>query len=496
MFGRKPWIVLAAAVTLAPALAGNPTDEKVARLEALLNAQQQKINQLERQIGAAGQQNMDQQRVEAMREQIRSVLSEREFRESLMPTMLQAGYDKGFYIRSTDEKFLMKFNGQMQFRWTHYATRSTNRYLRPGQRFRSDRTGFDLQRARFKISGHAYTEDLTYQLVMRADAPDAWDVVVHYAWLNYRMTDEFQIKAGVFRLASTRSQLMDDSKFQFVDRPVTDAVFGSGIGQGIRFWGRLFDKQLDWYLDVVNALNSPGNRTITTDPAEHDNNPAILFRMVWHAMTEDAENPGSEFLTEGDPEMTESPALDFGFGYIYNRDDGDLRTTRIPFPMPRRFRTGGFGLTNTNGVDLHQFNFDTAFKYGGFSLVGEYIVRIVAPHRESGRLQANWVRASGSRADTVQHGAYVQAGYMLPIPGLENQIEWVARVGGVSTLARGQEGTWEYATGFNYYIKGHDVKLQFDMTKVSEVPISDSYSSLANVNDDALIFRVQLQLAF
>ena len=48
----------------------------------------------------------------------------------------------------------------------------------------------------------------------------------------------------------------------------------------------------------------------------------------------------------------------------------------------------------------------------------------------------------------------------------------------------------------NYYFEGHNVKLQTDVTKIYEVPISDSYASLANVNDDALIWRVQLQVAF
>jgi hypothetical protein len=90
----------------------------------------------------------------------------------------------------------------------------------------------------------------------------------------------------------------------------------------------------------------------------------------------------------------------------------------------------------------------------------------------------------------------VQVGYFLPIPGLEDRLEAVARVGGISALANSQEGTWTYAGGLNYYIDGHRVKLSTDVTKVSEVPISNSEKSLANVNDDALVFRVQLQVAF
>jgi hypothetical protein len=90
----------------------------------------------------------------------------------------------------------------------------------------------------------------------------------------------------------------------------------------------------------------------------------------------------------------------------------------------------------------------------------------------------------------------VQLGYFLPIPGLEKKLEVAARAGGISALANGQEGTWEYGAGLNYYIQGHNVKLQTDVNKVTEVPVTSSSNSLANVNDDALIWRVQLQLAF
>ncbi len=48
----------------------------------------------------------------------------------------------------------------------------------------------------------------------------------------------------------------------------------------------------------------------------------------------------------------------------------------------------------------------------------------------------------------------------------------------------------------NYFIKGNNIKLQTDVTKVSEAPISSSTYSLANVNDDALIWRIKLGFAY
>ena len=83
-------------------------EPKMARLEALLDAQQKKIDALEQQVAAQGQADMNGARIEEMRKQIREVLSEREFRESLMPSTVQAGYDKGFFIRSTTTAMEMR----------------------------------------------------------------------------------------------------------------------------------------------------------------------------------------------------------------------------------------------------------------------------------------------------------------------------------------------------------------------------------------------------
>ena len=471
---------------------GAVTDGQIERLQAQLEAQQNRLDALQRQVASSSAQDADAARTDVMRQQIRSILGESEFRESLMSSTSMAGYDKGFFIRSSDDKFSLKINGQVQFRWTHYATRRDNRWLRPREQ-RNDRTGFDVQRLRLIVSGHAYDPNLTYAIWLRAEAPDGYDFRVHYAFVNYKFQDEIQLKAGVFRLASTRSQMMSDANFQLIDRPMADAVFGLGIGLGVRLWGQLFDKKLEYFVDVVNSLNSPGNRTITNDPAEHDNVPALLFRAVWHAM---GEGGGKTFKVEGDIPKSDSLALDFGFHYAFNEDEGDAATTRIPFKLPRRFARGGFGLTNTNGLQINQFGFDTAFKYQGFSATAEYTIRIVDVRRAYRTPFTPLWRLTGDDSTTVMHGAYGQFGYFLPIPGYEDKIEAVVRVGGISTLAGGQEGTWEYAAGLNYYIEGNNVKLQTDFAKVSEVPISNNYSSLANVNDDALLFRVQLQVRF
>ncbi len=475
-------------------VAGSPANpEELARLEARAQAQQNRIGLLQQQVAATQQQDHSAARAEALRQQIREVLSEQEFRESLVPSTLQAGYEQGFHIRSSDERFFLRINGRMQFRWTHYAVGRSNRYLSPGLQ-RDDRTGFDLQRVRLKLTGHAYTPDLTYGLEIRTGVGSGYDTRLRDMYLNYKFGDAFQFRAGYFKIAATQQRLLSSGGLQFVDRSLATTVFELSRGIGVRFWGRLFDKRLDYFVDVMNSLNGAGNRTITNDPAELDGNPALAFRTVWHAL---GDKPGQHFKAESDLDFLESPALDLAFHYAFNDDQGDARTTEIPFPIPRRPNgVGGFGLTNTNGLQLNQFGLASAFKWRGFSAWGEYFLRIVDPRRAGRRPFASWWLMTRQADTTVQHGAYVQVGYLLPIPGFERKLEAVARVGGISALANGRECAWEYAGGLNYFIHQDRVKLQADVTRITEAPISSSSISLANVNDQPLIFRVQLQVKF
>jgi len=491
-----PHILIAAGLLILAGRAGRaepPRDDytpgHIAQLEERLRMQQERIAALEDALHEGCGPDVAAARAEALRAQVREILADPEFSEALCPPRMTAGYDRGFVIRSTDERLLLRVNGRIQARWTYYRIRRENRYLSPGFR-RHDRAGFDMQRIRLTFSGHAYGPDLTYRIDLRMDGPGGYDAGVQTAWVNYRVADELQIKVGIFKMPSVRAQMIEDGNLQFVDRAVQDAVFQFDRGLGVRFWGSLFKKRVDYYLDVVNSFNSFTAETITPDPPEMDNNPGLVFHALWHALSE---RPGKDFAWQADHEIHEYPALDLGFQYAFNADTGDQRTTRIPLPRPGRHSPGGFALTSTNGLQIHQFGWDAMFKYRGFSASGEYVLRLVDPRGDSSRVP--WTQFTGQRDATVQHGAYVQSGYMLPIPGLERKLEVVGRVGGLAAVANGHEGTWEYAGGINWYFRGDDVKLQADVTKVSEVPITSSPHSLANVNDDALIFRVQFQLA-
>ena len=488
-------VLLSCGAAVVPATADDGQTNALERLETLLSRRNQEIRNLEQQV-AARTQDMEQSRIDAMKQQIREVLGDQEFRENLTPALLQAGYDDGFFIKSSDEKFTMFVNGYMQFRWTHYQAQKRNHYLTP-QQHRNDRTGFDVERLRLQFSGNAYSKDLTYYLEVLGDGPNGYATAPLYAYVDYGFCDAFHVLLGMIPLVSTRGTWIDERGYIFIDRSMTDTVFSLGDGVGVQFWGALFENKFEYYLNVANSLNDTANRTITNDPPDMDNNPAVTFRAIWHALGEDPD----DWTYEGDVAHSETPMLDFGFHYGFNDDQGDAGTLLMPFPIPRRpLGVGGFGVAATDGLQINQFGVDAAFRWRGLYLAGDYILRIVDPRRADRQPFSSWTLMTGQSDTTVMHGACLTAGYFLPIPGLENKLEAVARVGGISTLANGREGTWEYGAGLNYYLNGaeagHQTKLQFDVTKVTEVPLSSEYSSMAEVNDDALVFRVQLQVGF
>jgi hypothetical protein len=470
----------------------SPDEQRLAELHAAIAAQQERIGMLEQQVVATGAGGAQVGQTELIREQIRALLSEQEFRESLAPAMLQAGYDGGFFIRSSDDLFLMKVKTCMQFRWTHYGTSSRNKYRSPRLE-RDDRTGFDIQRLRPSFRGHVYSPDLTYEIQLDMSSDGGYDASAYYGYVNYRFAEEFQVMLGLFKLAGTRGQMISSGSFQFVDLPLTDEVFQLGRGVGVRFWGRMFDKRLRWYVDVVNSLRGQNNRTITTDEArELDNNPAIVTHLLWHVL---GDKPGSTWRSQSDMPMHEMPALELGVHYAFNDDAGDRGTLRIPFRR-NSVMPGAYGLTTSNGMQIHQLGTDLAFRWQGFSINAEYIWRFIDPRRANRTPFTPYTLLTGIGDTENYHGGYMQMGYFLPIPGLENQVEVVGRFGGVAGVDPGNEGSWEYGGGLNYYIKGHDVKLQADMVKVYEWPNRTASGSLANCNDDALVFRVQLQVQF
>ena len=462
--------------------------DRIDRLEALVQQQDQQIRELRSQVQQTNA-SMDEARVEQIKGLVREVIADSEFRESLFPDQVQVGYDGGFYLRSADEQFLLKINAATQFRYTYYNDQSRNRSVAPRRRF-SDRSGFELERVYVGFSGHLFGPDLTYRILVESDTDSQHRWQNFLAWVDYRFADALHVKAGLLKPPFGLQELTSDLLQMFPDRSMANELFNLDRSVGVQVWGDVLDGKLTYKVAVTNGWNNEAARFGRSDPLrEMDQNPAITARAVWHAMGQ--LGPG-----ESDVSYHEDPALDVALSFGYMDDNGDAGDPTITYAVADFFRdgVGGFGSTTMEGTNVTQFGADAHFKYRGLAVTGEYWLRIVdvSNGNINSRLVAPYFLRTGDNDTFHQQAAQMQAGYFI----IPKKLEAIARVGAVWDIGPGSEGVWEYAAGMNWYINGHGNKLQFDVTKINELPVASSAANYIDLNDDILMWRLQWQILF
>jgi hypothetical protein len=137
----------------------------------------------------------------------------------------------------------------------------------------------------------------------------------------------------------------------------------------------------------------------------------------------------------------------------------------------------------TVGLNWLLASLDANVKYRGFSFLGEYYFRSLSDF-------------SGTPVSPLfDHGFLLQAGYFLWPEKLELLARWSRVVGNSGTLGEDWQSADEVAGGVAWYIRGHDLKLVFDVTHLNGAPI---FSPTLNIfpRDDGWLFRTQFQFMF
>lgn len=464
------------------ALGQENVGDRVNQLESMVQAQQQQIAALQQQLAQQQTAGVEQMRVEEIKRVVQELFRDPEFRDQLP---LNAGYDKGFFIRSGQD-FLLKINGLMQARYLFYGRDGGNRDVNSVLygTHQGDRSGLDFNRIRLGFSGYVWDPNFTYRIELKADGTD--DVALQYAWVNYKFIDPAQLRVGVFKLPFGRQETNSVSGLQFVDRSLANEVFNIGRSMAVMLHGSVLDKRVDYGVAISNGFRNNFDGPDEEDAFnELDTNPGISARAVWHAMYD---NLGKDFLSESDIEYHKKPALDFGASFAWNADRGDRRNVLLPFQIPDAVRVGpgGYDISSAYQTNITQFGLDAAFKYLGFSTQAEYFLRMV----DNKSSISPWFLNTGDSGTIHQQGGYWQAGYFI----VPQKVELVARLGGIWDF--GGDNMWEYAGGVNYYIRGNNLKLQADVTAINELPVRSNRVEFINQNDDIVMFRLQLQAAF
>ncbi|QDT36355.1 porin [Stratiformator vulcanicus] len=390
----------------------------------------------------------------------------------------EVGYAGGFFLRSPKHPppFSLIINGRLQMRHTGLIVREPVFVDNGGNRFdRPPRNDFEMERARLQFKGTFFDPKLSYNFVIDGDT----DELARLDFLIYKFEYEYEpwliFGVGREKVAASREWL-DSSKFMpFTDRSVATTFFRPSFSDSVWARGALTD-DLRYLAMISNGLN-----TTRVSPANEDDRLAPSFTMWWEPL----EDYGVDY---SDLEYHEDPAVRLGFGTAYASQDEfidpDLVTNELIFVRlvdgTRLIEDGALA----PGVQVEQFDvallsLDAAWKYRGLGLWAEYYLRWIENIKGDGPLPMN---------ELFQHGFMAGGGYFL----IPEKLEAVARMSAIY----GEFGSaYAYAAGLNYYVRGHDLKFQFDVTQLVDNPAQNGGPNL-RAGDDGVLIRSQVQLAF
>jgi hypothetical protein len=343
---------------------------------------------------------------------------------------------KGLTV-TIDDVFSLNVRSRIQIR---YQLRDL-----PEERGRPRRTEqlVNIGTARLWFSGHILTPKLTYLTQLALAGPDFRDGAtspIFDAYLDYKAHRDFNIQAGQYFVPFDRLRTVREWALQMADRPRPVAEFTLDRDAGVTFYSDHFLGDASPLAWRVGAFGGAGTNQITAK----ESGALVVGRLELRPL-----GPIDDDV-EGDLERRKVPGLALGTAFAQVWNTNRLRSTT--------------GSTFTGGTTDHtHFAADAVFKYAGFAMQAEYLLKIASIERFAG------VTAAGGPGPTEftrsGRGWVVQASYTFDPP-----FEVVGRLARLDALrrtdprfvtevdTRGQE----VGTGLNYYINGHKLKLQAD----------------------------------
>lgn len=352
------------------------------------------------------------------------------------------GYKKGFFIQSQDGRFKLKIQGRVQARYTHEFLDEQD-----------DRMAFSIPRARLTLSGHAFTENLTYKF--QSDFGKG-NVSLKDFYADYRFVPGWlHLRVGQYKRPFSRQQLTSSGQLEFVDRAITDRYFGAGRDIGLAIHND-YEKSpaFEYALGVFNG---------TGDQSHLSGNVAVDLA------TGEGKIESGRF---SNVPARLHPALVTRVGYNHGGIKGYREADLEGGPL--RFAIGGSGL-----MDLNADGDDSS----GIEGEVDYIVKAHG-FSTSGAAYVSSAQSGPGFSDQAFQavGFHLQAGYVIA-----DIIQPAVRYARIAPKGPDND-LQEILGGLSVYFHEHDVKWQTDGgALLSQVP--------GGGRTDFLV-RSQLQLGF
>jgi len=352
-------------------------------------------------------------------------------------------FGKGLGIISPDSLFLLNIRFRMQNRAAFTTVSDEDLSI--------DRVEARVRRLRLRFDGYLYNPRLTYLIQLAFTRGDMdWDDtnfpnVIRDAMVIYAVNSHFSIGLGQTKLPGNRQRVNSSGDLQLADRSIVNSTFNVDRDFGAQvYYNNTIDK---FYYVLRGAISSGEGRNVTSS----DKGLAYTGRVELLPLGKFT-NGGDYF--EGDLAREKKPKLSVGATW-----SGNYNT----------LRTGGqLGKSLYSPRDMKTVMLDVLYKHKGFALATEFLKR-TSPDP----ITTN--TAGDKRFIYVGHGENYQASYLM-----KNDFELVTRYSAVTPseeITDLEEQIKQYTFGMNKYIRGHRIKLQWDLTYEKNIwlkPVDDN----------------------
>jgi len=329
---------------------------------------------------------------------------------------------------------------------------------------------FLVRRARLKFDGFAYSPKLKYKIELglsnrdisgasefTGDAPRyIYDAVI--MWNFYQ---NFELWFGQTKLPGNIERVISSGNLQQVDRSLLNSRFNidRDLGFQLRHHFNLNDNFL---IREKLAFSQGDGRNVVTGNLGGHQYTARLELLPFGRFTDDSEYNGSALKREEKPKLMLAATYDTNQKAVKTRSNqGSYMANDIGF-----FET-----------DINTLFLDAMFKYRGFSFMGEYAHRTA-----DDPIAQNSDGTPTGAIVQVGNGLNLQTGYLFKtnweVSGRFTNIKLEKDITGINPQK-------QYTLGLSKYIVGHKLKVQTDLSYLSE-----------DAGTDELMYRLQVEMHF
>jgi hypothetical protein len=377
-------------------------------------------------------------------------------------------FGKGLYnVVAKDSSYSMKFAIRMQSLYIGEWNINDSAGISGG------RSQFLVRRARLKFGGFAFNPKVKYKVEIGLTNRDISGASSHTknaprllldAVVMWNFYKNFTLWAGQTKLPGNRERVVSSANLQLVDRSKLNSNFNidRDMGAQLRHYFKLGG---NFTVREMVSVSQGEGRNITDVNYGGYQYTSRLEILPFGSFASKGDYVGSAVKREKSPKLALGGTYDF-----HNRAVKD-KSNQGKY-MENDSQEGYFE------TDVTTVFADMMFKYGGFSMMGEYAVRTAA--------QDSVTNIDGTKTGkvvAVGQGMNIQIGYMFKknweVAGRYTLTEW-------DKVITGKDPQTQYTLGVSKFFAGHKLKIQTDV----------SYTETEDSPDSGLMYRLQFDVHF